>query len=413
MRITVVTSSYPRFPGDGTAPFVQSICWHLAELGHQIEVVAPYDPMVSAQPDHHVVVHRFRYMLLKKWHIIGHAQSLVGDMRFRREVFFLLPFFLLAEFLSTLCVAWRQKADIIYVHWVLPNGLAGMLVALILRIPLAISLHGSDIFVACRYRILGWVACWILRRAAVVTACSEHLRSSAIRLGAYPERVHLIPWGADPKRFHPGVTPYARSKIGLSNNDIVVAALGRIVPKKGFDVLVQALPRILNSCNNVHIVIGGDGIQRDDLIQVAWRMGVGDFLHMPGRILWDEVPSFLAMADIFVVPSTQDARGNLDGLPTVLLEAMAVGKPIVATKVGGIELVIKDGENGLLCPPGDPNALSEAIISLVEDEGLRLRLGKAARNSVESRFNWREVALSLESLFKNASCTRVKVARLN
>lgn len=403
MRITVVTSSYPRFLGDGTAPFVQSICQHLAELGHQIEVIAPYDPLVCDQPNVGIPVHRFRYAPVKKWHIMGHARSLVGDMHFRRSVFLLLPLFLIAEFLTTLWVARRQKADIIYVHWVLPNGLAGALVALILRIPLAISLHGSDIFIAQRYWILGRVARWIFKQASVITACSEYLRSSAIRLGALPEQVHLIVWGVDPVRFHPGVTPLDRGNFGLKSSDRVIVALGRIVPKKGFDVLVQALPSILRFCGHVHLVIGGNGIQRDELLQIAKRLGIEHSLHMPGQIPWNEVPAFLAMADVVVVPSVQDVSGNLDGLPTVLLEAMALGKPVVATKLGGIDLVVKDGENGLLCSPGDSGALSAAIVLLLQDEALRSRLGWAARISVESRFNWYEVALNLEVLFRSAA----------
>lgn len=402
MRITVVTSSYPRFPGDGAAPFVQSICQHLAELGHQIEVVAPYDPLVSNQPSQVVPVHRFRYVPVKKWHIMGHARSLVGDMRFRRGVFLLLPFFLIAEFLTTLWVAWRQKADIIYVHWVLPNGLAGLMVSLILRIPLAISLHGSDIFVAQRHRILGRVARWIFKQAAVITACSEYLRSSAIGLGASPEKVSLIIWGADPVQFHPEVAPLDRGEFGLRNSDRVVAAMGRLVPKKGFDVLVRALPSISRSCGDVHLIIGGDGVQRDELLRIAKGVGVEHLLHLPGQIPWNRVPAFLAMADVVVVPSVQDAYGNMDGLPTVLLEAMAMGKPVVATKVGGIDLVIRDGENGVLCSPGDIDALSAAILLLLKDETLRLRLGRAARRSVETCFHWHKVALNLEALFEKA-----------
>jgi glycosyltransferase involved in cell wall biosynthesis len=337
---------------------------------------------------------------------MGHARALIGDMHFRRGVFLLLPLFLIAEFWTTLWVAVRQKADIIYVHWVLPNGLAGALVALILRIPLALSLHGSDIFVAQRHWTFRRVTRWIFKQAVVITACSEYLRASAIRLGAHPEKVHLITWGADPARFHPRVTPLDRGKFGLESSDRVIVALGRIVPKKGFDVLVQALPSITRSCERVHLIIGGDGIQRDELLQIAKRAGVEHLFHLPGQIPWNEVPAFLAMADVIVVPSVQDASGNLDGLPTVLLEAMALGKPVVATKVGGIELVVRDGENGLLSPPGDPDALSAAIILLLKNEILRSQLGQSARKSVESRFNWYAVALKLEALFRGVDHLR-------
>jgi glycosyltransferase involved in cell wall biosynthesis len=400
MRITVVTSSYPRFPGDGTAPFVQSICWHMADQGHQVEVVAPYDPAVRPCSDQSVVIHRFRYTLRDNWHVMGYGKSLIGDMRLRKGVYFSLPFFLFAQFWLTLRVAIRQKAEIIYAHWVLPNGLASAWVSRLLRIPLAISLHGSDIFVARRNWVFGQMARWIFRQAAVITACSEELRRSAIDLGAPPDSIHLIAWGADPVRFHPDITPLNRSDFGLDSNDIVLVALGRIVSKKGFDVLVRALPQLVRSYPQVQVVLGGDGIQRDYLRQLAMEIGVARHLHLVGPVSWDNVPGFLAMGDIFVLPSTRDAAGNLDGLPTVLLEAMAMGKPIVATNVGGVPLVIEDGVNGLLCPPGDAEALGQTIAVLLKDPILRTELGRAARTSVETRLNWPRVVQSLVTMFQ-------------
>ncbi len=406
VRVTVLTSSYPRFPGDGTAPFVQSICEHLVKLGHLIEVVAPYDPAVRKQISGHVVMHWFRYTLVKRWHIMGYAKSLVGDNHFRGGVFFLLPFYLGAQFWCTLRVALKQKAELIHAHWLLPNGLVGMWAAYLLHIPLVVSLHGSDVFVAQRNWLFRCVARWVLRCATVVTACSEDLYRSALSLGASMDRVRLITWGVDHFRFHPQIPPLSRSEFGLREDDFVVIALGRIVPKKGFDILVRALPLLLKSYPNVHIVIGGDGVQREELLRLAAELKVSEHLHMPGQISWDRVPAFLAMGDVFVLPSKRDTSGNSDGLPTVLLEAMALGKPIVATNIGGVPLVITDGVNGLLCPSGDHNSLSQSIGLLVQDTSLRQRLGQSARRSVEEQFNWQEVARRFTEIF-NQSINRL------
>jgi glycosyltransferase involved in cell wall biosynthesis len=406
MRITVIASSYPRFPGDGTAPFVQSISEHLAQLGHEVEAVAPYDPAVRPDPNQRVAVHRFRYTLVDKWHIMGHAKSLVGDTRFKAGVFFLLPFFALAEFWSALRVARRQRAEIIHAHWVLPNGLVGAWVARLLRVPLAISLHGSDVFVARRNPIFGWVAHWVFGQAAVITACSDDLRRGALELGALADKVHLVAWGADPIRFHPNVTPLNRSDFGLAEDDLVLVSLGRLVPKKGFDVLVRVLASLLPAHPRVHALIGGDGIQREQLGHLAAELGVSDRLHLPGQIAWDRVPGFLTMGDIFVLPSVRDAAGNLDGLPTVLPEAMACGKPVVATRIGGVPLVVEDKVNGLLCPPDDVTALSQAVESLLADGHLQAELGQAARNSIEERFNWQAVAKRFTALFEEVIRSR-------
>jgi glycosyltransferase involved in cell wall biosynthesis len=401
MRITVLASSYPRFEGDGTAPFVQSLAEHLATLGHDVEVIAPYDPEVQGTPGSLVAVHRFRYAIIDRWHIMGHARSLAGDNRLRLGAYLLLPLFLLSEFGSALRTARRQRAEIIHAHWVIPNGLAGAWVARLLGIPLAVSLHGSDIFVAQRSPLFGWVARWVFRHAAVVTSCGEHLRQAAIALGAAADKVHLVAWGADPDRFAPPVAPLERSEFGLAADDVVLVSLGRIVPKKGFDVLVRTLPSLLRAHTRVKLVIGGEGNQREELARLAASQGVEGHIRLPGRIPWHDVPAFLAMGDIFVLPSVIDAAGNVDGLPTVLLEAMAMNKPVVATEIGGVPLVIEHGVNGLLVPPGNTERLAQAVSSLLGDEDLRIRLGSAARWSVERDFNWTEVARRMSSLFES------------
>ncbi|MCS7002411.1 MAG: glycosyltransferase, partial [Dehalococcoidia bacterium] len=121
-----------------------------------------------------------------------------------------------------------------------------------------------------------------------------------------------------------------------------------------------------------------------------------------GAIPWDEAPRFLASADCFVLPSQPDPSGNLDGLPTTLLEAMACGAPVIASNVAGAPLVVAHGVNGLLTPPAQPAALADAVIALAHDPSLRRRLGAAARHTVESGLTWRDVARQFETIFAAA-----------
>lgn len=113
---------------------------------------------------------------------------------------------------------------------------------------------------------------------------------------------------------------------------------------------------------------------------------------MVGYVPWDQTPAYLKAADVFVVPSIQDEAGNVDGLPTVLLEAMAAGCAIVASRIAGTPEVICDGENGLLVSPRDEAALAEKICLLLGDEKLRQQLGEAARQTVAARYRWVQIA---------------------
>ncbi len=388
MKITVVTSSYPRFEGDGTAPFVHSISESLVQLGHSVEVIAPYDQEVRPCPQDALPVHRFYYAPLRRWHIMGHAKALANDTRFRKGVFLLSPLFFVMQLLMTLRVARRQKCDLVYAHWVVPGGIVGAWAARLLGVPLIVSLHGSDVFVAQRNRLLGRLARNVFGQAAVITACSPALREGALALGAPESRIHLVPWGANPIKFSPDVRPLDRAVFGLSESDDIVMSLGRLVPKKGFDVLVQVLPHLLPKYPALHVVIGGEGGERERLQLLAQTLGVSDHVHLVGSILWHQVPSFLTMGNIFALPSILDPTGNLDGLPTVLLEAMASGRAVVASRIAGVPLVIRNGSNGLLCSPGDIEEWAETISRVLEDEALCQKLGYEARRSVVENLNW-------------------------
>jgi glycosyltransferase involved in cell wall biosynthesis len=245
MKIAVLTSSYPRFPGDGTAPFVQSICENLANLGHAVEVIAPYDPAVQPGDTGKVRVHRFRYTWPERLHIMGHARSLEADVHLKPLAYLLLPFFLAAGLFNLLRVTARQESQAIHVHWVLPNGLVAAWVAAWRGLPFILSLHGSDMYLASRSRLFGAAARYVFRRAAAVTACSPELRQAALALGS-PRETLLLPWGADPRQFHPDYRRVeTRAYYGASPEDILIVGLGRLVHKKGFDRLVEAFTTVL------------------------------------------------------------------------------------------------------------------------------------------------------------------------
>jgi glycosyltransferase involved in cell wall biosynthesis len=268
-----------------------------------------------------------------------------------------------------------------------------------MQIPFVISLHGSDVFVARRNPIYKFAARWTFQRAVGVTACSPELKQAAISLDA-PRNTLLLPWGADPQVFSP--EKRKRGDQDRAQPQIIVAALGRFVYKKGFEYLLNAMPEVLQECPEVRLILGGDGSLMDMFQQRIGELGIWEYVSLPGRVPWDEVPGFLAGADIFVLPSVRDENGNVDGLPTVVLEAMSSGAAVIASDIGGVGLVIDDRVNGLLVPPGDSEALRDAIIHLAEDREQRLALAQSARNDIVERFNWDRIAMRISALLESA-----------
>ena len=333
---------------------------------------------------------------------MGHARSLKADVKLRPSAFFLLPFFSMASIINLIKECRKIDAQIIHAHWVLPNGFAAAIASKILGIPFIISLHGSDIFTASKNALFRAVAKWTFQQSSYVSACSQELCDRAKQINPNIN-IEVIPWGADPEKFRPLEDRCnVREKYGWSPKELIISTLGRMVHKKGFSQLIDIIPDLTSCTQKFRVVIGGSGPLEDELKEKAARMNLSEIVSFPGRIPWDEVPKYLAASDIFVLPSQRDEAGNLDGLPTVLLEAMACGLPCVASDVGGVSLVIDQAKNGFLISPNSSSELTEGLRSLIEDKDLRDRFSAAARSSVVERFNWDNVGKKFEAICQEA-----------
>lgn len=392
MRLCFLTSSYPRFAGDGAGSFVASLAAEAVRQGHSVEVVAPYDPAIAprSEPDG-LVVHRFRYAPSGGLCLAGHARSLQADIRLRWVVPLLMPGFCLAMLSAVTRLHREAPFDLLHAHWVVPAGFVGALVARHLGVPLVISLHGSDVYVIERHPLYARAARHAFGRAGHVIACSGDLRDRARRRGLSPSASSVIPYGVDAERYARGDGEAMRRRLGLGSDALVIGALGRLVHKKGFRYLLEALPPLLGAMPEARCVIGGDGDLREELESSAASLDVSDRVLFTGHVDWQETPDFYRMCDVVAVPSVVDDLGNVDGLPNVVLEAMASGRCVVASRVGGIPSVLEDGRTGILVEPGDPAALGAALGRVVRDVDLRARLGESARAHVAERLQWSAV----------------------
>jgi glycosyltransferase involved in cell wall biosynthesis len=401
LRVLVITSTYPRFPGDGTAPFVDSISRNVAALGHEVHVLVPeHRDWAWTDADGQLSFHRFRYSPVRSWTPWGFSEAM-GSAGIKWRLYPLAP----VVFASAARAARRLLADggydLVHAHWVIPNGPVGRLAAG--RTPLVVSLHGSDVAVAERSTAIGRAARWSFDRAAAVTAPSSDLLERARALGARDPLVH-VPYGADLDAI--AVTSEAglsrRAAIGVASDDTLIVAIGRLLPVKGFDVLLDALAAALRVDPGLRLALVGDGPERAALEAHIAELGIGDRATLVGAVRHDEVPSFLAAADVVAVPSVQRG-GYVDGLPNVALEAMAAGRALVATRVGGLPDLVRDDESGLLLDGGDVEALSTALLGLARDPERRARLGAAARTEIAEHRSWRSVAERFVEVYRQAT----------
>lgn len=398
----MVASSFPRYPGDIAGTFVASLAQALSARGHEIVVLAPWDVGVMRDASSDVTVRWFGYSPLAGIQPMGYGKALENDQRLRWSAVACAPAYLVSGAANLLRLIRELRIDVIHAHWLLPSGPVGLLASKMSGRPLVMTLHGSDTYLAKRNRGLRWLGRQCVEGASVVTACSPDLAEDALSLGARKDSVRVIPWGADPTRFGQGDPSVWRRRLDIPPDLPVIVAVGRMVAKKGFSFLVDAFEKVSAIHRNAVLVIGGDGPERDGLIARAAAKGLAGCVRFPGRIPWEAMPDFLAMADLVAVPSVRDSEGNQDGLPTVALEAMAAGKPLVASDLAGLPLVVEHGVTGLLAPSGDAEALAAALIHLLGNPPQRCALGRAARRRVEEALNWDAVAQEYEVVYQEA-----------
>ena len=403
MNIGMITSSYPRFEGDIAGTFVRSLAEEVTRLGHEVHVFAGFDP-AQQEPPSPVHVYRFRYAPVKSWHRVGYGQSLESDVALRKGNWPLLPLYAAAAVSTMLRSNARVRFDLVHAHWVVPGGGIADVVSRLTGAPLVISLHGSDVFMLEKNALARQIARVAFGRARCVTGCSSDLLERAQKHGLTPSRSRLIPYGVDTARFQPdrAVGLAQKNKLGIPVDAPVVLALGRLVYKKGFEYLVRAMPKLLEESPDLRVVIAGGGALEEELRHLSRDLGVESRLLLPGSIPWEETVRYLNLADVFVVPSVHDREGNVDGLPNTALEAMACGRPLVASRVAGIPEVVRDGENGLLVEEKDPGQLAEAIARLLGSPDLAQRFGEANRAKIEQELTWRSVAERFVEVYEQA-----------
>jgi glycosyltransferase involved in cell wall biosynthesis len=373
LRLLVTTSTFPAFEGDGTPAFVSDLARYQARHFETLVVTprVPNAPAVEVQGER-LRIERFPYFP-RRWERIA-SGAIIENVRAARANMLQVPALLGAEALAVRRAVRSFRPDVVHAYWIVPQGLVA--VAAARSIPLVLTTLGGDIY-ALRGGLWDPVHRKVLRRAAAVTTMNREMQARLLQLGAPPERTHVLVPGADVK---------AIAAVGAGVRPVPgrVLVAGRLVEKKGIHVLLEAVRELHADSWSLDVV--GDGPWRGRLEAAAAGLPVR-FLGQVGR---QEVGRALHEAEVVVIPSVPASSGDQDGAPVVMLEAMAAGRGIVASRLPGIDEVLEDGSSGLLVSPGDARELARAIDRLLADEALRARLGEAARlraeeGSVESR----------------------------
>ncbi len=386
MNIAIFASAfYPHFGG------VEEACRNLAleynKRGHRAVVVTSRYP--HDLPAHETVqgidVWRFGFELPSgsPSGVLNFARRFPGDLR------------------GVVSLVKRLKIDVLHVQCVGPNGFYALWTSIATRLPLVVTTQGERTMDAGRLYEKSLVANWTLRRllahADYVTACSEQTLDDARQFSGLPlaGKSRAVYNGIAPDEFEASSAPFAHPKP-------YILGIGRIVPQKGFDVLLAAYARLVQARPNApDLIIAGDGPERERLGAQADALGLTGRAHLIGRADRAAAVALFRGCTIFVLPSRQEPQGIVN------LEAMICGKPVVASRVGGVPEIVLDGETGLLVPGEDAPALARSLDALLADPARAQALGKAGRERAWSQFTWARIADQYFDIYHTVTRTAV------
>jgi teichuronic acid biosynthesis glycosyltransferase TuaC len=290
----------------------------------------------------------------------------------------------------------RWPFDVIHAHMLVPDGWAAARVGAGLGVPVVATAHRADVLdVPARGPGSRRGVAAAVEAIDQVCAVSAAIAAAAQELGRPRRPVEVVPNGADGAVFAPRPAAEARARLGVPEGRPVVSYVGKLVPRKGVDTLIEAMGLLGRRPQGAPLLVAaGDGSLRPALERRAAELGVAEQVRFVGKVAHDEVGWWMAAGDLFVLPSLSE------GLPTVVCEAMNCGRPVVATAVDGTPEIVRDGQTGLLVPPSDPGALAEALARVLDDPTLARRMGEEALRVGRERYTWEANARRMTEIYE-------------
>jgi len=361
VKILIPTADYPPIAG-GIASVALHVSRRMAALGHEVTVVAPHFPGMEA------------FDRAEPARVIRYGGYGLGWLR-------LLPL---------MAAAWphTRSADLI-----LPINIAyGGALAYFAGRPYLAFAYAYEFL---KFRHVPPVAAFYRRvyaRARKVIAISAFTRNKLAEFGVPVDHIEIVHPGAP--EAHPLPPEYLdglRHRFVLDSNGPIILAVGRLVPRKGHQTLVRAMPRILERYPNAVLVIAGQGPSIYPITQEAWRHEIRNQVRILEGLSDEDIAGLYQVCDVFALPTREvfsSHHGHVEGFGLVFIEAGAHGKPVVAGRSGGVVDAVRDGETGLLVEPNDPDALADALLSLLDNPDYARRLGENGRRRAETELNW-------------------------
>lgn len=358
MKIAILVALFPPKWLAGIEIATYNLAEHLTKRGHEIHIITTH---VEGLP--HVQMENGFYIHQLSWPKI----RIFGVLLFWLNIFFTVR---------------KITPDIVHAQS-LGLGIPAYLSKKLLRIPYIVWGQGSDVYLPGSFiRITSRL---ILQNADAILALTEDMRKKMTEITS--REIYVIPNGINLEQF------YDRSQNLIKNEGTkIILFVGRLHPVKGVQYLLMAMKNVHEEMPDARLILVGDGTERERLELLSIQLGIQNYVQFVGRVPHKMVLTFMQKADVFVLPSLSE------GLPNVIIEAMACGLPVVATRVGGIPDIIVDGVNGSLVEVKRQDEISEKLLFLLRDKQLYWKISKNNKETVK-KYSWDNIISHLEKIY--------------
>jgi glycosyltransferase involved in cell wall biosynthesis len=395
LRVLVVTSTFPRWEGDTVPSFVFELCQQLNKSGFIIDVVAPH---AYGAKKHEVLdninVYRYQYFF-KKLQNLSYSGGILANLKKTRINYFLIPFFLSAQFIYLYKRLNSEHYDLIHAHWLIPQGLICAIVNKLhfrKAVPVLCTAHGSDL-ISLKGLVTRKFIFWTINNIAKVSLVSKSMLPYLEEFNIDKNDIEICPMGVD-------FNSTFKEKPEIKREPKRLIYVGRLIEGKGVKYILEALKIIDASQSNITLDVVGDGPERNELEKLSSNYGLNDCVTFYGSLNRNMLPEFYSRATIALVPSIVQ-----EGFGLVIVEAMACGCAVVVSDTASSREIIKHEENGLLCNPADSVDISNKINSLLSDSALIESITSNARASVVNRYDWSAIANKYRKIIESI-CVR-------
>ena len=439
MKVLVIGSVYPRFQEDAEVPWLRTSIAHLKKAGVEIQVLAPAYKGLKSHDIDGTPVNRFRYAPAA-WEILTHEEGAPSKMASKPWLQLLAIPYIINGFIQCLRICRKWKPDVIHAHWPFPHAYIALGAAKLFKIPLVLNFHGAELLLIRKKKWVKPLLKFAIGQAQAIFANSSFtaskikaLRNVNVEWSPYgttletrDERDVILNEREDNlkrRESQPCLHGYDRaSKVGATPHPVTITPhpvngkfkilfVGRHIERKGIRYLIESAKYLPQNEFEIRIVGVGDlteqlkqqacsaqaptlchpernEVKSKDPVNFSEIEGSPASIIFTGKLSPEDLANEYKTANVFVLPAIVDSKGDTEGLGVVLIEAMELGLPIVASNVGGIPDVVIDGESGILVPEKDPVALADAFKRLASDPSLTGKLLAGARKRIDECFTW-------------------------